>query len=346
MLIKNLSILYDYGELDNNESLYYLLDLKFLKLSENKLVITKKWIVFSGKVSKEDFIASIICYYPLLFKLLLSRVYIEACTIGKSGDSRALFEFIDSVPKFIDTIFKLKNVTIDESEEIRELYQAIFKGYPQYPSILSKLKIMQLTEEVNDLDILPMGVNPNEIWIQGRRVASSVELKEIKSINKFTLTPYEYVDYPVEREIKEVLSYPWKTFLTVLCMVELEYKAGGFEGISIRPTDDSNSYNFQPLDFHLFNVKGREIRVGSLNSFVYEFCSENNIYLFPDKEPEVDKVVFKLMEEQKIEVKDGEYVMKTEFKDLIYSKDIIIKNRSRKFKNSLKEYIEKLRNTL
>jgi len=50
--------------------------------------------------------------------------------------------------------------------------------------------------------------------------------------------------------------------------------------------------------------------------------------------------------EHKIDFKDGEYVINENFNDLIYSKDIIIRNRSRELKNLLKYYIEKLRNTI
>lgn len=345
-LVKNLNILYDYGEIDNNESLKYLVDLNFIKSIEDKLVITKKWIKFSGKVSREDFISSLLCCYPSLLKTLLLRVYKEACVIGESGDSKALFEFINSIPKFSDAILKIKSETIDENEEIKALYQAIFKGYPQYPSILSKLKIMQLTEDTSDLEILLMGATPNENWIPGRRITSDVDLKGIKSRNKFTLTPYEYSDFPVEKEVQEVLSYPWKTFLTILSMVISEYKVGGFEGVSIRPTDRTNPYNVQELDLYIFNAKGNEIKVGCLNNFVYEFCIKNDLCLFPDKVPETHKVIFHLLGEHKIDFKDGEYVLNEEFNDLIYSKDIIVKNRSRKFKNLLKDYIEELRNTL
>lgn len=345
-LVMNLNYLYDYGECSSNEDLNYLIDLGYLKLVEDKLVITKKWIKFSGKINREDFISSLLCYYPVLIKVLLLRVYKEARIIGQSGDSKALFEFIDSIPKFADTILKMQSESIDENEEIKALYQAIFKGYPQYPSILSKLKIMQFAEDIADLEVLPIGVNPNENWIQGRRITSSVHLKEIKSRNKFTLTPYEYSDFPVEKEVQEVLSYPWKTFLTILSMVILEYKVSGFEGVSIRSTDISNPYSVQELDLYIFNAKGNEIKLGNLNSFVYEFCIKNDLCLFPDKAPELHKEVFDLLETHKIDFKDGEYVLNDEFNDLIYSKDIIIKNRSRKFKNLLKDYIEELRNTL
>lgn len=345
-LVRSLNYLYDYGEIDNNENLKYLVDLDFLISIEYKLVITKKWIKFSGNVSREDFISSLLCYYPKLLNTLLLRVYTEACVIGKSGDSKALFEFIDSIPKFADTILKIQSEPINENEEVKTLYQSVFNGYPQYSSILSKLKIMQLTEDVNDLQIVPMGVNPNENWIQGRRITSSIYLKGLKDKNKFTLIPYEYLDFPVEKEVGEVLSYPWETFITILSMVDLEYKVGGFEGVSIRPIDRSNPYNVQALVLYIFNIKGKEIKIGKLNNFIYEFCTENNLYLFPDKAPEADKVVFDLLAEHKIDFKDGEYVLNENFKDLIYSKDITIKNRSRKFKNILKDYIEKLRNTL
>lgn len=345
-LVKSLNILYDYGEIDNNESLNYLVYLNFLKCIEDKLVITKKWIKFSGKVSREDFISSLLCYYPVLFKVLLLIIYKEACIIGQSGDSQALFEFIDSIPKFADTILKIQSESINENEEIKDLYQAIFKGYPQYPLILNKLRIMQLAEDESDLEVLPMGINPNENWIQGRRITSSAHIEVLKNRNKYTLIPYEYSDFPVEKEVGEVLSYPWETFITILSMVDLEYKVGGFEGLSIRPIDRSNPYNVQALELYIFNIKGKEIKIGRLNNFIYEFCTENDLYLFPDKAPEADKVVFDLFAEHKIDFKDGEYVLNEDFKDLIYSKDIIIKNRSRKFKNLLKDYIEKLRNTL
>ena len=102
------------------------------------------------------------------------------------------------------TILKIKNETIDENEEIKALYQAIFNGYPQYPSILSKLKVMKLTEDISDLDIVTIGANPNENWIQGRRITSSTSLKILKNKNKFTLIPYEYLDFEVEKDAKEV----------------------------------------------------------------------------------------------------------------------------------------------
>jgi hypothetical protein len=277
---------------------------------------------------------------------LLKKVYEEACIIGQRGDSKALYEFIDSIPEFAETILNIKDKDVEEMEEIKSFYYAVFNGYPQYPSILTKLKIMQLAEDTEDVELLPMGDNPNEIWVQGRRITSSVNLSKLKDKNKYTFIPYGYKDFPVEERVAEVLSYPWKTFLTILSMVALEYQTAGFEGLSIRPTDHTNYYATQPLDFYIFNTKGREVRVGRLNDFVYEFCVGNDMYLFPDKAPEVDKVVFDMMDEQKIDFKDGEYVLNENFKDLIYSKDIIIKNRSRKFKSILKGYVEKLRNTL
>lgn len=345
-LVKKIDILYDYGEIDNNKIFNYLVDLNFLKSVEDKLVITKKWIKFSGKVSREEFVYSLLCYYPLLLKTSLLRVYKETCTISESGDGKALFEFIDSVPKFADTILKIKNEPKEENEDIKALYQAIFNGYPQYPSILSKLKVMQLSEDINDLEILPMGANPNENWIQGRRVTSSMSLKILKDKNKFTLVPYEYLDFEVEKDAKVVLSYPWKTFITIFAMVISEYKVAGFEGVAIRPNDISNPYNEQELDIYIFNAKGNEIKVGTLNNFIYEFCTRNDLCLFPDKIPMAHKVVFEFLGEHKIDFKDGEYVLNQDFNDFIYSKDMIIKNRSRKFKNNLKDYIEDLRNVL
>ena len=345
-IVKRLNILYDYGEINHNEIFNYLIEEKFLKIMGNKLVITKKWISFSGKVSREEFISSLLCYYPLLLKRLLLKVYKEACSIGESGDGKALFEFVDSIPKFSQRILEIKNEPIQENEEIKLLYQVIFNGYPQYGEILSKLKSMQLAEDINDLDIVPIGKNPNENWIKGRRITSSLSLKKKKEKQEYTLIPYEYSDFQVENEIKDILSFPWKTFLIVLSMISSEYKVEGFDGVTIRPTEASNPYNEQNLEVYICNSKGNEVKVGLLNKFIYDYCIKSDLLLFPDKVPEVSKVVFELLPERKMDYKDGEYVINQDLNDLIYSKDIIIKNRSRKFKNNLKDYIEDLRKAL
>lgn len=345
-IVKKLNVLYDYGEINHNEIFNYLTEEKLLKRIGDKLVITKKWIVFSGKVSREEFISSLLCYYPLLLNILLLKVYKEACSIGESGDGKALFEFVDSIPKFSKRIVEIKNEPIQENEETKSLYQVIFNGYPQYGEMLSKLKSMQLAEDINDLDVVPIGKNPNENWINGRRIASSISLKKNKEKQEFTLIPYEYSDFQVEKEVKDILSFPWKTFLIVLSMISLEYKVEGFDGVAIRPTEVRNPYNEQNLEVYICNSKGNEVKVGSLDKFIYNYCIKNDLLLFPDKSPEVNKVVFELLSERKMDYKDGEYIINQELNDLIYSKDIIIKNRSRKFKNNLKDYIEDLRKAL
>lgn len=345
-MVKKINVLYDYGEINYNEIFNYLIEEKFLKRIEDKLVITKKWIVFSGKVRIEEFISSLLCYYPSLLTTLLLKVYNDGCSIGERGDGKALFEFIDSIPKFSDRILEIKNEPIQETEEIKSLYQVIFNGYPQYGEILSKLKIMQLAENINDLEIIPIGKNPNENWIKGRRITSSTSLKISKEKQEFALIPYEYLDFQVENEIKDILSFPWKTFSIVLSMISSEYKVEGFDGVGIRPTELSNPYNEQKLELYIFNSKGNEIKVGSLDTFIYNYCIHNDLLLFPDKAPEASKVIFELLSERKMDFKDGEYVINQDLNDLIYSKDIIIKNRSRKFKNNLKDYIEELRKAL
>lgn len=344
---KSLNMLYDYGELQFDSKFNYLIDLNFLaNKCNNRLIITKKWIRYSGILDRKDFISSLLCYYPPVFDLLLKKVYKEATTIAISGDGKALFNFVDSIPKFSQAIIRLKGETVNETEEIKTFYQVIFGGYPHYQAALSRLKAMQKAEEQSDSDCAEMGGNPSDIWVSGRKIASQVDLEKLNAKNTYTHTPYKYNDFPVSNEVSDVLSNPWKTFITVLCMVMSEYEAEGFEGICLRPTDKNNAYSLQPLDIYIYNVKGREIRLGRLKDFTYEFCSDSGFSLFPDMAPDVDKIVFDMLENEKITYKDSGYVLNTAFKDRIYSKDIIIKNRSRRFKNVLKDYIEKLRNAL
>ena len=274
-LIKGLNELYDYGEIKNNTESQCLIDQNFIRLVEDRLVITKRWIKLSGKVNREDFVSALLCFYPPLLHRMLKKVYEEASIIGQRGDGKALYEFINSIPKFAEMILCIKDNDIEETEEIKSLYQIVFNGYPQNPSILAKLRIMQLAEEEEDIELIPMGNNPNEIWIKGRRMTSSTLLLKLKDKNKYTFAPYEYKDFPVEELVREVLSYPWKSFLTILTMVAIEYQTAGFEVISIRPTDYTNFYANQILDFYILNSKGIEVRVSTLNDFVYEFCLES-----------------------------------------------------------------------
>ncbi|UOW69058.1 hypothetical protein [Paraclostridium bifermentans] len=343
---KKINELYDYGEISKCIDLIHLLDFNFILLIENKHVITNKWIKFSSKVSREDFISSLLCYYPPLLNALLIRVYNEVLNISKSGDSKALFEFVDSVPKFAEEIINIKDEELVETEEIKSLYQIIFNGIPQYQAILNKLKTIQLVEDAEDIEVTELGRFPNDNWIEGRRITSSVDLKPLDTKNTYTLVPYRYDESEVEEEIRIVLSNPWKTYVTTLFIIASQYKVENIDGIAIRPIDYNNYYSIQDIEVYIYNKDGVEINIGNINNFTDKFCSKHNLYLFPDKAPEVNKIVIELLEDKIIDFKDGEYILKESFKDILYSKDIVLKNKSRKFRETIKDYIEDLRSSL
>lgn len=345
-IAKTIINLYEYGEVTNKDGLEYLIDDKFINLVDKKLVITNKWVKFSSTVSREDFISSLLCYYPPLLKALLKRVYNEAINISNSGDSKALFEFVDSVPKFAEEIINIKDEELVETEEIKSLYQIIFNGLPQYQAILNKLKTIQLVEEVKDIEVTELGRFPNDNWIEGRRITSSVDLKPLDRKNTYTLVPYRYGESEVEEEIRTVLSNPWKTYVTTLFIIASQYKVENIEGIAIRPIDYNNYYSIQDIEVYIYNKDRVEINIGNINNFTDKFCSKHNLYLFPDKAPEVNRIVIELLEDKIIDFKDGEYILKESFKDILYSKDIVLKNKSRKFRETIKDYIEDLRSSL
>lgn len=346
-LIKQINYLYDYGEIEYNNNLSYLEDLDLIKNKEGIYIITKKWINFSGKVTKEDFTSSLECSYPPLLDYLLWKVYHEAYAIGQSGDGKVLYEFIDSIPKFADRILEVRKQELVETEEIKLFYRPIFNGYPEYRTILTRLKFIQLAEEIDDKEVEKMGKTPNEIWIKERKISSNIKLELLKDKNLYTLTPYIYNDFEVSEDIKEILSHPWKIFMIILGMVISEYKAEGLNVISIRPKDKNNPYSEQTLETYIYNQKGKENRVGDLKGFIKQFCNKNYLYLFPDKSPDVDAVLFNLIDAKQFNYKDGEYILNQSFDDRLYSSEgIIIKNRSRRFKMLLKDYIEELRETL
>lgn len=346
-LIKEINYLYDYGEIKHDKTLSYLEDLNYIKDKEDRMVITKKWIDFSGKVTREDFISSLVCSYPSLLDYLLWKIYHEAYAIGQSGDGKALFEFIDHIPKFADRILGIRERQMPQTEEIKAFYRPIFNGYPEYRTILTRLKYIQLAEAVDDTEVEKIGKTPNDIWVKERKVSSNIELEPLKEKNSYTLTPYIYNDFEVTDEVKEILSNPWKTFMVVLGMIISEYKAEGLNGISLRPKDKGNPYSEQTLETFIYDDKGKENKIGDFKNFVKHYCDRNHLYLFPNKSPEVDTILFDLMDSRQFTYKDGEYVLNPSFDDRLYSSEgIVIKNRARKFKTMLKDYIEELRKTL
>lgn len=346
-LIKEINYLYDYGEGDYIATLSYLKDLDFIKCKEDRTIITKKWIDFSGKLTRQDFISSLACYYPPLLDYLLWKLYHEAYAIGQSGDGKALFEFIDHIPKFADRILEIKDKVLNETDEIKAFYRPIFNGYPEYRTVLTRLKFMQLVVEVEDTEVEKIGKTPNEIWVKERKISSDIGIDALRGKNLYTLTPYIYNDYEVKDDIREILSYPWKTFVVVLGMVISEYSAEGLRGISLRPKDRKNPYTEQNIEVYIYDQKGKENKIGDLGEFIKLFCDNNHLHLFPNKAPDVDTIIFKLMDSRQFNYKDGEYILNQNFDERLYSSEgIIIKNRSRKFKTMLKDYIEELRRLL
>lgn len=344
--IANLNTLYDYGEINEYIPLKYLIDLDFLVSKEDKYVISKKWIKFSKVVTREDFITSLICYYPSLLETLLLKIYKEAINIGKSGDGKALFEFIDSIPKFAYAIIELRNEELNENEEIKSFYNLLFQGYPQYLKVLSIFKDMQKAEEYIQIEDTLIGKVPDQMWTDGRKITSDVKLTKAKSSKEYTLIPFEYKHYETKEDIKDILSHPWKTLLVMLGMVISEAKSVGFEAISIKPQDFSNPYVIQDLNVYIHNTSGKEVRVGNLNKFTYELCIRSEFLLFPDKEPDLNSVVFELMDQNIFKYKDRQYLLEEAFNERIYQSEIILKNYSRKLKNKIKDYVEELRKVL
>lgn len=234
-----------------------------------------------------------------------------------------------------------------ETEEIKSVYRPIFNGYPEYLTILTRLKFIQLAEKIEDTEVEKIGKTPNEIWIKERKISSNINLDVLKYKNLYTLTPYIYNDYEVTEDIKKILSHPWKTFMVILGMIISEYKAEGLSVISIRPKDKDNPYSEQILETFIYDEKGKENKVGDLKGFIKQFCDKNYLYLFPDRLPDVDAILFNLMDSKQFNYNDGEYVLNQSFDDRLYSSEgIIIKNRSRRFKALLKNYIEELRRLL
>jgi len=345
-LIKSLNHLYDYGETPYSSELAYLSASYFIIANDDIVTITKKWITFTNKLKRKDFISALLCYYPPLLQNLLIRAYQEALRIGKSGDSNSLFEFINAIPNFASQTQTLKNEQLNETSEIKKLYQEIFKGLPQYLAILTKLKEMQKAIPIDDIKNTPLGKTPDSMWTANRKISSKEILTPLNKINIYTLTPYNHVTSKGEKEDAFILSSPWRLFMTQLLLVSSEYRAEGFTGISIRPSSPTDPYLSQELNLFIFNTSGKEILLSSIDQFAYEFCGQSKFYLFPDQPPEVSKALFSMLDKNLIEYRDNEYRLMPDFEGLIYLELRTLKNQSGKFRKLIKAYVESLRESL
>ncbi|SKB72991.1 hypothetical protein SAMN02745120_0082 [Acetoanaerobium noterae] len=342
-LVKKINVLYDYGQTEMADSLNYLIDMNLLIKTADIVIISKKWIKFSGKMNREDFISSLLCYLPAVLVELLIRTYKEAKQIGNYGDSLALFEYINSISKFASKIIELKEQEANVTGEVQEVFFEVFKGYPQYQQIMTKLILMQLVDEQEESNTHEIGEVPDSMWIKGLKVASNISLKPLKSKNRYTLTPFEFYNKLSVSQINGILSYPLKTMLVVIGMIAEEYKKEQFEGLSLKPINPDNPYIQQEVMVHTWTTKGIEIRISDLNTFIYNLCVTNGFYLFPDKVPEMDKLLFQLIDECIFEFKDDSYVLSAEMDDIIYASNVFMIKHADKFKNLLKENIEEIR---
>ena len=318
---KNLEQLYDYGEIQYLPDLSYLQDLDLLSEKKNRWLITAKWIDLTGKLDRDSFISVLLCYYPPVLDVLLYKTWLDACDIGKKGDSEALFLYVDSVPRFAERILQLKQQRPQETAEIKQYISQLFGGWPGYQSIIRMFKDMQKAENTEDIPTTVMGKYPDEMWTPGRKISSRAFLEPLEKKNTYTLTPYNFSDSRVESpDIKEIISHPWKTFVLRLGLVITGYRVEGLEGLSIRPVNEKAPYSRQELQFHIYAGSGREVLYGKLNDFAKEYCQKNKFLLFPDKPPDISAVLFDFFEEDKFIFKGIEYMVESTFHERIYHK--------------------------
>jgi len=345
-LIKTLQKLYDFGEITSSSDIDYLFDNGFLSTINNIAIISLKWIIFTSKLKRDDFISALTCYYPPLHRNLLIRVYQEALKIGRSGDSNSLFEFINATPCFAKQIRSLKEASLIEKEEIRLLYQEVFHGLPQYLAILNKLKEMQKAENIDDVENIPLGAIPDNMWTANRKISTKETFIPLCKINSCTFVPFKIDSSESVEGEKFVLESAWRQFLTQLLMVNSEYRAEGFSGMSVRPSNSADPYSLQSLNIFIFNISGKEILLGELDQFVYTFCIKNSFYLFPDQKPEVSAALLSMLNKNLIDYRDNEFILMPDFEDTIYCKLRTLKNQSRNLRTKIKEFIETLRESL
>jgi hypothetical protein len=324
------------GEIPFGDGLDFLYLSGYLRKTSERYVITKKWCNLSRKLSQDDLCTAMVAQQPRVWPILLKRTYQLAAEIVKSEDFNGLFEMINRLPRLAGEV---KNATGKVNQQ--ELTQ-LFDSVPDFSILMQLLENIQKAEDIEEAEINPLGNTPDENWVTGRKVSTCFEVEVTD--NKYVLAPFTYKGPVFDPGIAGLLGDPWETFMVLLGMLYAESIGTQQQVFAFQPQNVNTAREMQEVEVKLYSSQGREFSYGNLNQFGEDLAIELGLELFPDKQPPLDKALFKLIDKGIFEYRGNVYRLTEKWVAQIYNSERVLKNKSSFVRERIKEKLEKIRN--
>lgn len=324
------------GEIPLWDCLDFLILSGYLQNAGERYVITNKWCSLSRKLSQEDTCKALVGQQPEVWPVVLARTYQLAAEISKSEDFNGLFDMVSRLPKLAGEV---KNAT--GKADLQVLTQ-LFDGVPDYSMLMQLLENIQKAEDIEEPEINPLGNIPDENWATGRKISTCFEIEETD--NKYVLAHFTYNGPVFDTEIAGLLGNPWETFMVLLGMLNAESIGTQQQVFAFLPQNVNTAREMQEVEVKLYTSLGREFSYGNLNLFGEELAIELGLVLFPDKQPPLDKALFKLIEKRIFEYRREVYRLAEVWVAKIYNSEKVLVNKSYHLRERIKEKLEKMRN--
>jgi esterase/lipase superfamily enzyme len=346
--------LYHYGETIYVAELQPFVDRGLLYVYEKKAIITNNWIEFVKRFpNKDDFLHTLFCFDEAYQNYLLQTALLTVLKMREAEDIDGIIDFVYKMPKVARKVVNLLDeiksgdrydITLLEQRvkksepSFRERNHFIFNGVPYYQRLIYYVHHIQQYEEQAIGQDVPLGKKIDEQWAKGRKIGSDLQLLPGKNRPFAILTPYEPAIEFANPLFKHLLTYPWKLFVFLCCVVREQTEAQGKATIRFHAVNDQ-------VDVILMSSKNQEYRYGTVDEFALEFCKINNYQLFPAESNRLATVFHNLHDRGFLTIVDEEYRIPTHIEDELYNTSLFIPliAGSKQVRKRIEQWIDELR---
>ncbi len=352
-----LNQLYSYGEAVFSPELAWLKENGLIEVIDYTSVITVNWIEYGKHFqSQQDHIRSLFCFDREYQKYLLQVALLTVLKMREAEDIEGLMEFVSKMPKLSESaVAILREIASDELKNFdttvleerinnleasyQDLNHYLFDGVPQYQRIVTYLEKVQhyLAKDIESTETL--GFTIDQQWQRGRKIAANLQLAPLKEQPITVLVPFEPQRSMANPFFHHLLTYPWKLFIFIWCVVREHYEAQGAQAIRFRLVDGQ-------VDVLIMSNKSQEFRYGTFNDFALEFCKINQYQTFPDIQINLTSIFYEFLDRKVLGIVDEELRLGTHIEHDLYNTSAFIPliAKSKLLRQRMQQWVDELRN--
>lgn len=346
--------LYDYGECELYESLYFLEQKHLLIQKKERYIIANNWISYSYQFqSEQDHLFTLFCLKDDYQKYLVEVALLTALKMSETEDLKGIETFVSNLLNLSSyavsvlaeikedsgfSIARLEKRLKQKEEQFEELNRLIFDGPPHYQRVIYYLKNVEAYKPKKAIEDIELGKRIDDQWQKGRKISTDLSLAALKESPLYTLVP-SISDHKIEHpRFQHLFTYPWKLFVFLCCIVRENFEAQGVQAIRFQVVGDG-------VDVLLTTYNNQQFRYGSFDEFALEFCHVNQYQLFPKELINLHTIFQNLVECNLLTVVDDEYRLPTTIEDVIYNTRLFIPliAGSEQLRGKLELWIDELR---